>query len=119
MTKLAVRLAIAAVASALSLPASAEEAPLDNTAITALLTEKTVVGDRWRQHFHADGRTAYAADQHDSMGIWQVRGDRYCSRWPPSEHWACYDMTSRTEDGATIVVWIDSEGSRTEGRIAE
>lgn len=99
--------------------AQAEESRLTGPGIAAILAGKTVIGDDWRQHFHADGRTAYAADRRDSMGVWQVRGDRYCSQWPPSTHWACYDMTRRVEDGATIVVWIDPDGARTEGRLAE
>ncbi len=28
-----------------------------------------------------------------SNGLWDARGDHYCSQWPPTENWSCYDMT--------------------------
>lgn len=46
------------------------------------------------QFFMADGRTEYVAGR-PSMGLWEVRGDQYCSVWPPSDRWVCYDMFQR------------------------
>lgn len=43
------------------------------------------------QDFRASGRTLYNAGR-DSWGYWNVRGDQYCSMWPPSDIWACYDL---------------------------
>lgn len=43
------------------------------------------------QDFRASGRTLYNAGA-DSWGYWRVENDRYCSMWPPSDLWACYDL---------------------------
>ena len=43
------------------------------------------------QDFRASGRTLYSAGA-DSWGYWRVQGDQYCSMWPPSDLWACYDL---------------------------
>jgi hypothetical protein len=43
------------------------------------------------QRFNASGRTLYHAGT-DSWGYWAVRGDQYCSQWPPNPLWTCYDM---------------------------
>lgn len=58
------------------------------------------------QDFLADGRTLY----NDQWGRWEVRGDRYCSVWPPSDRWSCYDVDRQgrdirfTSDGAETTV---------------
>ncbi|MDU8926490.1 hypothetical protein RXV86_03740 [Alisedimentitalea sp. MJ-SS2] len=56
------------------------------------LTDRELVydGGAW-QRFNASGRTLYNAGT-DSWGYWSVRGDQYCSQWPPDAFWACYDM---------------------------
>jgi hypothetical protein len=63
---------------------------LNGPQITAALTARVVqyAGDH-RQNFMADGRTLYD----DSWGYWRVEGDRYCSQWPPSDHWTCYAVS--------------------------
>ncbi|MDF1729112.1 MAG: hypothetical protein P1U53_15330 [Sulfitobacter sp.] len=66
--------------------------PLSGTEIADLLTGSRVdYGDNW-QEFRASGRTLYVAGA-ESWGYWAVRDDQYCSQWPPSDLWACYDMT--------------------------
>jgi len=45
-------------------------------------------GDGMMQDFLADGRSLHG----DQWGLWRVLGDRYCSSWPPSELWVCYDV---------------------------
>lgn len=92
--------------------AVAEPVKLDGEAIRQALADKTVVGDqdgrKWRQVFHAGGSTTYREDGgRPSNGRWRVDGDRYCSVWPPSDFWACYDMAM---DGETII-FIESGGT--------
>ncbi|MEO1704887.1 MAG: hypothetical protein AAFR50_06050 [Pseudomonadota bacterium] len=50
------------------------------------------------QTFYASGRTLYDNGR-PSWGTWAVRGDEYCSQWPPADGWACYRM-----DGAGDVL---------------
>ncbi|MEM7238803.1 MAG: hypothetical protein AAF501_13410 [Pseudomonadota bacterium] len=96
--------------------ASAEEARLSGSAISDLLTGATVIGERTEQVFYESGRTLYN-DGQDSWGYWRTQGDRYCSQWPPSESWVCYDMVAETAGGVTRVVWIGDSGTRYEGKI--
>ena len=84
--------------------AMAEDAKLDAGAITALLTGRTLTyDDGSRQVFKADGDTLYDNGR-SSTGQWNVQGDRYCSVWPPSDHWACYDV--RATQGNRVWVWV-------------
>jgi hypothetical protein len=55
-----------------------------------------------RQTFQASGRTLYIHGGHESWGRWRVEADAYCSSWPPSSLWACYDM-GRFEDRLRFV----------------
>ncbi|MEO1733028.1 MAG: hypothetical protein AAFR45_05280 [Pseudomonadota bacterium] len=66
------------------------------------------------QDFRASGRTLYNAGE-DSWGYWGVRGDQYCSMWPPSDLWACYDM-ARSGD---VIRFIGASGDVTDGRYSE
>jgi hypothetical protein len=95
--------------------AQAEEKKLDGNAITAALSDKTLAGTdgdkQWRQLFQKGGVTVYTVDGNASNGHWEVRGDQYCSQWPPNESWSCYDMTI---NGKTII-FISSSGKRYPG----
>lgn len=62
------------------------------------------------QRFNPSGRTRYNAGS-DSWGYWAVRGDRYCSQWPPGEQWACYDMARQGERFR----FIDDNGAVSDG----
>jgi hypothetical protein len=87
---------------------------LDGAAIGAALTGKALTfDDGSSQSFKPDGDTIYTKGK-ASIGHWQVRGDRYCSVWPPSDHWACYDVTSA---GSTITFTAD-DGSASVGHLA-
>ncbi len=73
-------------------PAAAEDwAPLDQDAIWQALSDHTLDYDNAWQEFRASGRTLYNAGA-DSWGRWAARGDQYCSQWPPSDAWVCYDV---------------------------
>ncbi|PSL21658.1 hypothetical protein [Shimia abyssi] len=68
-------------------------------------------GSAW-QRFYASGRTLYNAG-HDSWGTWRVQGDQYCSQWPPSGLWDCYDVMLHS---GTDIRFVGSDGSTTDGR---
>ena len=77
-------------------PAQAESIKLSGAEITATLSEKEVAGtDNGQpsgQIFRANGATFYAVAGNSQTGNWKVEGDKYCSVWPPSENWVCYDV---------------------------
>ena len=110
MKQLVVLLLLAGVASA-----AADETwvPLSGEDIRVALTDRKLTYNSAWQEFHASGRTLYNAG-HDSWGYWQVRGDQYCSMWPPSDLWACYDMSGSGER----LIFIDGSGHVTEGAYA-
>lgn len=93
-------------------PALGEEwLPLTGAEITEALTGRALVYDNGAtQDFRASGRTLYNAGR-DSWGYWAVRGDQYCSMWPPSDLWACYDMARSTAG----VRFIGQAGEATDG----
>ncbi len=60
--------------------------------ITRALVGRTVTYDAHTlQHFGAGGDTQYVTDR-AADGRWAARGGQYCSVWPPSDIWACYDL---------------------------
>lgn len=64
----------------------------DDAEITASLANRTVTFDALTfQYFEADGRTQYVTER-SSDGLWEARGGQYCSNWPPSDLWVCYDF---------------------------
>ncbi len=75
-----------------------------------------MIGEDTRQRFYESGRTLYN-DGRDSWGYWRVDGDRYCSQWPPSESWTCYDMRAWEEGSQVWVVWIGPNGTRYDGYV--
>ena len=87
---------------------------LDGVAIEAVLTDARLKYAFATQHFGTDGQTLYTADR-PSWGSWGVRGDQYCSVWPPSDFWACYDV-SRAAD---MIRFTASDGSTTDGMLVE
>ena len=113
-------LLLCALATPLS-PALAEQA-MTGDEIRAALQEATVITPREgrpdiRQVFYPSGRTLYN-DGRDSWGYWDVRGDAYCSQWPPSPAWVCYRMLTWQMDERQWVVWIGESGTRYEAYIA-
>ncbi|MCF6443390.1 hypothetical protein [Nereida sp. MMG025] len=64
------------------------------------------------QVFYSSGRTLFNAGQ-ESWGTWEVRGDQYCSQWPPGDQWDCYTIQGDFESGG--VRFIAPDGSYTEG----
>ena len=93
-------------------PALAGERKFTGAEIKAELTGHVFIsetdGRKTEQDFMASGSTMYTDGGNVSQGLWEVRGDQYCSQWPPHEAWACYDVTV---DGQTLT-FIGSSGRR-------
>lgn len=95
-------------------PVTAAENKLDGAAIAVALNNVTLTSTEnertIEQVFQSSGAT-FTIDvltQALSQGFWRVEGDKYCSQWPPSEHWSCYDMFSNKIG----VVFVSSNGTR-------
>jgi hypothetical protein len=108
---------------ALGMLSSAYAERLDGQAAEKLLDDTTVyaiplAANGWRQSFSKGGQTTYVdSSGQKTFGQWMVRGDKYCSVWPPSDRWVCYEVESgETPDGRPTVTWISGgDGKRYEG----
>jgi hypothetical protein len=86
--------------------------PLDGAGIATALASRVLVYEGGAlQDFFADGRTLYG----DQWGRWEVRGDRYCSVWPPSDRWACHDVARKGID----LRFTADDGSESVGRYTD
>lgn len=79
----------------------------------ALIDRKLDYANAW-QAFRASGRTLYNAGE-ESWGYWRVDGDQYCSLWPPSDLWTCYDL----ERQGTVLRFVGAGGDITVARYAD
>lgn len=82
----------------------------------AALNGTTLKYEAARQVFYASGKTLYDHGR-PSWGYWAVRGDQYCSQWPPADGWACYDLDRHSGDGR--LRFVSETGATTEGLIVE
>ena len=90
---------------------------LDDTGIAAALNDRTLRYDASTiQSFSPSGATRYVTDR-VSNGRWAARGGQYCSVWPPSDTWACYDV-ELSDDGAEVR-FIASDESISQGHYIE
>ena len=88
-------------------PAAAEEwRTLSGAEISDALSGKIVDYDTAWQEFRATGLTLYNAGA-DSWGTWDVRGELYCSQWPPNSNWTCYEVDL---DAGGSAVWFRGAG---------
>ncbi len=64
--------------------------------------------DSARQYFDKGGQTPYLdASGQRTQGNWLMRGDQYCSVWPPSDHYSCYDVEKgKSADGKDTVTFV-------------
>ncbi len=98
----------------LSNMAAAEERKLTGDEIKAAIADKKVAGTTengagWTQSFKANGDTLYQLTGTEAQnGGWEVRGDQFCSQWPPDPAWVCYDVTG--ENGR--VTFISDTGKK-------
>lgn len=98
-------------------PVWAQDTMLDGAQIAAVLTDRTLTyDDGATQVFREGGATVYDNGR-ASEGRWAVRGDQYCSVWPPSDRWACYDMRA-SSDGRALT-FVAGDGSTTTGRTSQ
>lgn len=86
---------------------------LDNQGIQEALGGKSLRYETATQKFYADGRTAYHDQNGPSWGKWQPRGDKYCSLWPPSGAWTCYDVELNGE--TQVIRFVDASGGVIDG----
>ena len=89
----------------------AAERPLNGPEIDALIKGNTVTGQNingvWKQFFDANGETTYLApEKPPSLGEWNVQGDKFCSKWPPNDHWVCYAVTGDLDAKPKTITWI-------------
>ena len=115
-------LAITALVAGLA-TAHAEPVRMNGAEITEALAGKIVAGNQkgreWRQEFRASGWTSYretnGGSSSPSEGRWRVQGDQYCSVWPPSDFWACYDMARDGEE----IMFVESDGTQWRARYVD
>ncbi|WP_350336004.1 hypothetical protein [Coralliovum pocilloporae] len=105
------------------LPSHAETAFLDGPTIDRALRGNTVKGTRpngtpWSQYFAESGRTQYreggAAVQ---TGRWEVRDNQYCSKWPPSNVWSCYQIKGDLANQPVTLTWLFADGDEWDGQV--
>ena len=89
---------------------------LDSAGIEAALIDRALRYEGAWQDFSASGSTRYVTDR-ESLGRWAARDGQYCSVWPPSDTWACYDV-DRSGDGESIR-FVAGDGSASVGTYAE
>ena len=84
------------------------EATLNNT--TAYYLPLSAISAR--QYFNKNGETIYIDTAGaTTIGSWLVRGDAYCSVWPPSEHYVCYPIEKSTgADGKDVYTFVSGGG---------
>jgi hypothetical protein len=97
-------------------PCKADWVKLDNAGIEKALTARVLRYDQAAQNFYADGTTLYE-DQRPSWGRWKAENDQYCSVWPPSDFWACYDLEIHA-DGLQVR-FIAKDGSSSVGKYVD
>ncbi|WP_420586748.1 hypothetical protein [Ruegeria sp.] len=82
--------------------------------LAALTGQKLDYGDGVWQTFDEAMLTQHYSGS-PSSGRWAVRDDRYCSLWPPSDLWACYDV----QQSGKVIRFVDDAGGTTDGTFAE
>jgi hypothetical protein len=96
-----------------ALPAQAEDLEwtrLTGDEIRMSLTGRVLsYGANW-QDFRSSGRTLYHSGA-ESWGYWRVQDDQYCSQWPPSNLWACYDI----DQSGDMLRFVGLEGDKETG----
>lgn len=71
------------------------EPVFEDQAIFDAFADRTVTFDAYTfQTFGAAGETRFLTER-AADGLWMARDGQYCSQWPPSERWECYDIQLR------------------------
>jgi hypothetical protein len=88
-------------------PAFADPVKLVGADIKSALADVSLYADgEIEQLFQVNGLTIYIERGSSSQGWWKVEGDQYCSQWPPSSTWACYDVTREGE----VITFVSASG---------
>ncbi|MDP5215879.1 hypothetical protein Q5Y75_01475 [Ruegeria sp. 2205SS24-7] len=88
---------------------------LSGDEILAALTDRKLTYEGGAtQIFESSMQTQYFSNG-PSTGRWAVRGDQYCSVWPPSDIWACYNI----EQKGDVIRFIGAGGDLTDGTYVE
>ena len=99
--------------AALSTVAVASEIKLSGPEIATNLTDVSLyAGTTVEQIFQKGGQTVYIENGGASQGLWKVQADQYCSQWPPSQGWSCFEVL---QDGDQIT-FVSKAGKRFEMR---
>ncbi len=99
-----------------ALPAISAERTLSGAEIKALLPAVIVKGEGTSQRFSAAGATTFTDHGRESFGSWTIVGDKYCSKWPPSQTQACFEIMvedAPPDGGIAVIIWVDESGSQT------
>ena len=118
-------LTYAALCVVLTVPAAtASDRPLKGPEIDALIKGNTVTGKTgkggWKQFFAANGETSYSSrGETPSYGSWEVRGDKFCSQWPPEQHWSCSTVTGDLNAAPKTITWISGGGKTFPGEVQD
>lgn len=100
---------------ALAGPAAAQdwESVAADEVIFESLAGRTIIYDAYTtQYFGPDGDTRFVTER-AADGRWTARGGQYCSQWPPSDRWDCYDIQLRGDD----VKFIGADQSESVGTL--
>ena len=80
------------------------ETTLSGAEIQQVLTGYTALYDAGeRQYFEEGGFTPYLDGGQITHGRWEVRGDQYCSVWPPNPAWACFDVVRHADGDVSFI----------------
>lgn len=60
------------------------------------------------QTFRDKGVTYYYEGSEQTEGRWEVRGDKYCSQWPPRKARTCYNVMAEEN----VLTFISATGVR-------
>ncbi|WP_419914120.1 hypothetical protein [Hoeflea sp.] len=92
-------------------PASAEAQRLTGDEISELLPGIIASTNATNQTFERNGDTGFTQDGRTRSGRWRVRDDFYCSLWPPSDAWRCYEvhLEASGSDAPDRIIWVDPE----------
>ncbi|WP_136659312.1 hypothetical protein [Nitratireductor sp. XY-223] len=95
----------------LSATAFAEERRLSGDEIANLLPAITASIGTVHQTFESNGDTVFTQGSRVSSGRWRVRDNLYCSTWPPSDAWRCYEVRFEKSvgDAPDRIIWVDTE----------
>jgi len=105
------------ILSVLAAPVLAQDwQKLDGLEIEKALSAQTLDFGQATQDFLPDGRTSYKTKE-KSWGRWKVKYGQYCSIWPPSDVWVCYDIEKK--DVGLWLRFIGKDGNIFTGRYVD